>query len=115
MTEILSLDGLAQTDLKWVGGKAASLGRLLVAGLPVPPGFRLTSAAYRRLQGQLETDAALIELISAAYRRLGGGLVAVRSSATAEDSAGSSFAGQHATVLGVQNEDALLAAIGRCW
>ncbi|MBT2585085.1 PEP/pyruvate-binding domain-containing protein [Arthrobacter sp. ISL-95] len=31
-----------------VGGKAANLGELASAGLPVPPGFCLTTAAYRR-------------------------------------------------------------------
>ncbi|MFK0006527.1 PEP/pyruvate-binding domain-containing protein [Paenarthrobacter sp. NPDC090520] len=31
-----------------VGGKAANLGELSAAGLPVPPGFCLTTAAYRR-------------------------------------------------------------------
>ena len=31
-----------------VGGKAASLGRMVKAGLPVPPGFAVTTAAYAR-------------------------------------------------------------------
>src|SRR5512136_1262215 len=31
-----------------VGGKGASLARLAAAGLPVPPGFHITTAAYRR-------------------------------------------------------------------
>jgi rifampicin phosphotransferase len=36
------------TDRALVGGKAASLSRLLAAGLPVPPGICLTTEAYRR-------------------------------------------------------------------
>jgi pyruvate,water dikinase len=40
-----------------------------------------------------------------------GGLLAVRSSAVGEDSAQASFAGQHATVLGVTSAEALSAAI----
>ena len=50
-----------------------------------------------------------------AYRQLGGGAVAVRSSATAEDLPDLSFAGQQDTLLGVTDEDALLAAVALCW
>ena len=35
-------------DLERVGGKGASLARLAAAGLPVPTGFHVTTAAYRR-------------------------------------------------------------------
>jgi pyruvate,water dikinase len=41
--------------------------------------------------------------------------VAVRSSATAEDLAGASFAGQQETCLNVVGEEALLEAVRRCW
>jgi pyruvate,water dikinase len=41
--------------------------------------------------------------------------LAVRSSATAEDLAGASFAGQQATYLNVLGEDALLEAVLKCW
>ncbi|MBL7184452.1 MAG: hypothetical protein ISS50_08385 [Anaerolineae bacterium] len=34
-------------DVGLVGGKGANLGEMVVAGLPVPPGFCLTAAAYR--------------------------------------------------------------------
>ncbi|MBI2871849.1 MAG: phosphoenolpyruvate synthase [Chloroflexi bacterium] len=50
-----------------------------------------------------------------AYRKLGGGLVAVRSSATAEDLPEASFAGQQATFLNVSGEADLLTAIQGCW
>ena len=54
-----------------------------------------------------------------AYRRLSSsaacGLVAVRSSATAEDSAEASFAGQLETYLGVEGEKAVLEAVRKCW
>ena len=36
----------AAHDAALVGGKAASLSRLINAGLPVPPGFALTTAAF---------------------------------------------------------------------
>lgn len=50
-------------------------------------------------------------------RRAGNALVrvAVRSSATREDSTGASFAGQYATVLGVSGADAILRALMECW
>jgi len=53
--------------------------------------------------------------IRAAYRKLGGGLVAVRSSATAEDLPEASFAGQQRTFLNVQGEDEVVAAVQACW
>ena len=41
--------------------------------------------------------------------------MAVRSSATAEDGAVASFAGQQETILGVQGEQEVVVAVGRCW
>lgn len=41
--------------------------------------------------------------------------LAIRSSATAEDLAGASFAGQQATYLNVLGADALLEAVLKCW
>ena len=41
--------------------------------------------------------------------------MAVRSSATAEDSADASFAGQHETYLNVRGADAVAAAVRDCW
>src|SRR6266571_196558 len=43
---VLALDDVSAT-LEHVGGKGASLARLAAAGLPVPPGFHITTAAYR--------------------------------------------------------------------
>lgn len=43
---VLPLDHAA-ADLATVGGKGASLARLAGAGLPVPPGFHITTRAYR--------------------------------------------------------------------
>ena len=48
------------------------------------------------------------------YTQLGWGKVAVRSSAVGEDGAEHSFAGMYETVLGVEGEHALLAAIETC-
>ena len=63
-----------------------------------------------------DLPAALAAELTAAYRRLGpGAAVAVRSSATAEDLAEASFAGQQDTYLNVRTEQALLVAARNCW
>jgi pyruvate,water dikinase len=41
------LEDVRSTDIETVGGKAASLGELTAAGLPVPPGFVVTADTYR--------------------------------------------------------------------
>ncbi|RME58476.1 MAG: hypothetical protein D6790_11930, partial [Caldilineae bacterium] len=43
----LSLSQLTARDIPVAGGKGANLGELIQAGFPVPPGFVLTTAAYR--------------------------------------------------------------------
>ena len=54
--------------------------------------------------------------IVASYRRLGDHIpVAVRSSATAEDLAYASFAGQQDSYLNVVGDDAVVEAVRRCW
>jgi pyruvate,water dikinase len=53
--------------------------------------------------------------IREAYIKMGRGLVAVRSSATAEDLPTASFAGQQTTFLNVQGEDEVIAAVQGCW
>jgi pyruvate,water dikinase len=111
MDDIRLLETIGADDRDAVGGKALSLGLLARAGLPVPPGFCVTTAA-RAAAGAGETlRAALVR----AYEALGGGLVAVRSSATQEDGKAASFAGQQETVLGVAGEADLIAAVQRCW
>jgi rifampicin phosphotransferase len=98
---VVTLDQAARLDpaeaQALLGTKAANLARLLGAGFPVPPGVVATTAAvadWDQTGARLRTAAA----------ELGGGQgrrFAVRSSASAEDLAGASFAGQYETVLGV--------------
>src|SRR5438309_9892005 len=100
MSDLTPLASITAADRPAVGGKGLSLGQLVAAGLPVPPGFVVTTAAFRRLQGQ-PLDGEFCAALIAEYERLGGGAVAVRSSATTEDGSVASFAGQAETVLGV--------------
>ncbi len=60
-------------------------------------------------------DPELRRAILTAYGRIEQGPVAVRSSATAEDLADASFAGQQDTFLNVNGDDAVLDAVRRCW
>ncbi|MFL6025693.1 MAG: PEP/pyruvate-binding domain-containing protein [Friedmanniella sp.] len=104
-------------DLGRLGGKAANLVSLTAAGLPVPAGFCVTTAAFvawRRSSGGAVPEQ-VAAVVRQAYRALGAGVVAVRSSATAEDLPGLSFAGQQDTVLGVTSEDGVLDALLVCW
>jgi pyruvate,water dikinase len=57
----------------------------------------------------------LAEEIKQAYIKMGGGLVAVRSSSTAEDLPEASFAGQQSTFLNVQGEKEVITAVHKCW
>jgi pyruvate,water dikinase len=138
-----------------VGGKCASLGELINAGVRVPPGFALTTAGYRqfmtgagldravaaelervdvqdldaleqvsaRIRSAIEAEpfpADIEDLVAERYRKLAVrcGMaavpVAVRSSATAEDLPGASFAGQQDTYLWIRGVDAVLTHMQRC-
>ena len=152
MTYINNLGDVGPGDVAVAGGKGVGLGGLSRAGLPVPPGFVLNTAASadfvdaNHLQAGIQELAALAPLAAPqdyedasariralftggpmpaviaaelrdAYGRLGAGdtAVAVRSSATAEDLASASFAGQQDTYLNVLGTEALAAAVTDCW
>ena len=124
-------------DLATAGGKGESLGRLARAGLPVPPGFHVTTPPTARSSATHDLPARIAAHrragrrrrcsprtrcprrspgpIRGAYAALGAPAVAVRSSATAEDLPGASFAGQQDTFLDVRGADAVVDAVRRCW
>jgi pyruvate,water dikinase len=190
--------GSHEATLEMVGGKGASLARIAAAGLPVPPGFHITTHAYRRFVSENRLEEAILSAVGRAsgsldapsapsvmlseakhlgssldaaeyttncgdsapqqvraqndrgddpaafervaaqiqslfekstmpddvaaliqqyYNELGGDdlPVAVRSSATAEDLPGMSFAGQMETYLNQCGGASVLAAVKRCW
>src|SRR5918992_5084711 len=153
MTYTAWFDEIGKNDIALVGGKGANLGELSRAGLPVPPGFILTTAAYdafvesndigEAILGHASVaradDPAAFEEVAEGIRTLFSGgkvpedmadeirtayeelsedgetAVAVRSSATAEDLPGASFAGQQETFLNVRGEKNLGEAVKRCW
>ncbi|MEN3344853.1 MAG: rifampicin phosphotransferase, partial [Arthrobacter sp.] len=63
---VLALELLSQDMLPEVGGKAAKLGELARAGLPVPAGFCLTTLAYRRAMAPAGLEDVQSALIAAA-------------------------------------------------
>lgn len=151
MSYILALETCGPHCADLVGGKALGLGRLLSHGFQTPPGFAVTTNAYRdflvasgltpkitqalvgadefaRQQAaseeirllfeQAQPIPAITEEITAAYAHLCGDQVvpvAVRSSATAEDTTEASFAGQQETYLWIQHADAVVRNVIRCW
>lgn len=150
-TYVLGLHEVDRTMTSVVGGKGANLGELArIAGLRVPAGFCVTTAAYRRFLGEAPTIDGLLNRLGALaaddrdeIRGLSGELrrvlaateiprdlhaalsdvlsgfgddaCAVRSSATAEDLPGASFAGQQDTFLNVRGAEAIVEHVRRCW
>ena len=105
-----------------VGGKAVGLGSLVRAGQRVPDSFVVTAGAYREYLGTRarQLPGPMRAAIADAYAALGARhgtevTVAVRSSATVEDSAEASWAGQFQTYLGVAGAAEVLAKVEECW
>lgn len=95
------------------GGKAASLGDLYQAGIPVPNGFGISIEAHREFRDSAFSNEFRSEL-SQAFASLNTERVAVRSSAIAEDASDASWAGQLETYLNTP-EDQLETMIRQCW
>jgi pyruvate,water dikinase len=96
-----------------IGGKGLGLARLAAAGFAVPRAYAVPTA----VTAAAEFDSARFrEALSRALVQLApeGEAIAVRSSATDEDSQARSFAGQHLTVLGVRGPDEAISAMRRC-
>lgn len=112
MDMTLTLESLSSSDVLLVGGKGASLGALMRIGIPVPPGFVITADAYNSAISFVSSE--LEKEILAAFDALNCECVAVRSSATAEDGATSSWAGELETFLNTTREN-LIENVQRCW
>jgi pyruvate, water dikinase len=143
MEFVRGLAGVGAADRPVAGGKGASLGELAAAGVRVPPGCVVTTGAFDLAMAAVDPDgaarrevervrtaeaaermrerilaapvpAAVGAEISGQYRALCGP-VAVRSSATLEDSGDASFAGVQDTYLWVLGEAAVTGSVRRCW
>jgi pyruvate,water dikinase len=129
---ILWFTDKACQDTRHAGGKGASLATMTAAGLPVPPGFVIAAHVleqsvdaeqlralavaqdYRTAQMLVRQARPPHHTIATSYQQLGG-LVAVRSSAHAEDSTTASYAGQQETYLNVSGADDVCARVVDCW
>ena len=60
---VLLLEDVDADDVGTVGGKAASLGELIGAGLPVPPGFAVTAGTYRTFIEEAGIDDELFDAV----------------------------------------------------
>jgi pyruvate,water dikinase len=155
MPYTLWFDKAGKEAIGLVGGKNASLGELMKAHIPVPPGFSVTTEAYsefisgsemrekideilsrvdiqnvasleeagkiiREFMAETPFSKRIEEEICSDYQALAQVFdvpdlpVAVRSSATAEDLPGASFAGQQDTFLWVSGSDEVLEKIKLC-
>ena len=154
MPYVVDLAEVSESDLPTAGGKASKLGELVRKGLPIPPGFVLTTEAYQafvdatalkteipaalgsidlqrpetvetasqRLRSAFESTPfppelrdAIAEAYEAFVRKHSVHFAAVRSSATAEDLEGASFAGLQETYLNVAGVENILNAVRKCW
>jgi pyruvate,water dikinase len=153
--DIAWFEDLRKEDVGIAGGKGANLGEMTNAKLPIPPGFVVTSEAYKRFldesglrqkvndvldntdvdnSTELQNSSKKIrkmmmgvkmptdikKLVNENYKKLSKStsqrnvFVAVRSSATAEDLPGASFAGQQETFLNIRGKD-LANSVQKCW
>lgn len=153
---VITFDTLTEEYKPVVGGKCASLGTMSQAGLPVPPGFAVTTSVYADAKAIATDYAELTDMLRAVEVGDVEGLsvaaararemvrawpipadtereireeyaalcahcgvedvpVAVRSSATSEDSPDASFAGEHDTYLWVRGADEVIDRVRACW
>jgi pyruvate,water dikinase len=86
---------------------------------PLDPGnskqLQQIAAQVKQLILDTPMPPELAKEIEQAYIKMGRGLVAVRSSATAEDLPEASFAGQQRTFLNVEGEKEVVTAVQGCW
>lgn len=149
MDYVLPFAELSKASVAIAGGKGAQLGELARAGIPVPPGFAVTTHAFdvfvkennleqkikeilagvdpkdtesvnaasrqvRKIIHEGKTPREIEQQIIHHFEQLGAKHVAVRSSASAEDSSAASWAGELETYLNTTRGE-LLPAVKKCW
>lgn len=120
MSHFLTFKEISKEQLNpnLVGGKANVLALLYQKGFLVPNGFVITTEFFNSLPNRnlpIEfSDMDAKEILDYVNRCSPKGLVAVRSSASVEDSNNQSFAGQFDSFLNVKN-DQVLEAVKKCW
>ncbi len=141
---LIWFDNEKSNQLNEVGGKAYNLSKMIRSGIDIPNGFTISSQDYenyiesnnlkskidlilskempfsesaKEIQNLFHKDLISEELLAElgnAFSKLGAKQVAVRSSSTAEDLPGFSFAGQYSSFLNV-TKDRLVESVINCW
>ena len=149
MVFTINFQQLSKNDVGIAGGKGASLGEMIQAGIIIPPGFVVLSSAFDRFLEETDIDVEIearlhklkhqdinsVEIVSekimslvlsaefpqnlkkeiaGQFKKLNSQLVAVRSSATAEDSSAASWAGELESYLNTTKNN-LFENIKKCW
>lgn len=149
MELIKDFKNISKSDVLIAGGKGASLGEMTQAGISVPPGFVILTAAYSKFLKNtdlnIKIDKVLDEVnikeihtvenaskkiqamimtkkipqkikisILKNFKKLDTKFIAVRSSATSEDSSSAAWAGQLDSYLNT-TEQTLFENIKKCW
>lgn len=113
--QLVRLDDPIARTVELTGAKAANLAVSMVAGLPVIPGFVITTRGSSVLTGADEVrDRPMDDPLRQAWLELSGDgalPLAVRSSSVVEDSTTSSMAGQFVSVLHVKGWTAFADAV----
>lgn len=116
---VRELDDPVARDPAVTGSKAAALASARGNGLPVIPGFAVTTAAHADYlaAGRLFPPELAAPLEQAWSDFTGDGRVplVVRSSSTVEDVSASSMAGRFRSVLDVRGRDAFFRALAEVW
>lgn len=108
------LKQLSKKDVKIAGGKGAALGEMMKAGVSVPNGFVVLAPVFDGFLKNKKIPKNSEKEILNAFDKLNAKYVAVRSSATAEDSSKSAWAGQLETYLHISKKN-LLKNIKKCF
>ncbi|MCB9805965.1 hypothetical protein H6775_02265 [Candidatus Nomurabacteria bacterium] len=149
MSYTLPFKKLSKNDASIAGGKGASLGEMLNAGIPVPDGFVVLADTFEKFIAETDLNVEIDSILSTVdkeamhtieeasstiqelilnsetpkdiadeildqFDKLGAEFVAVRSSATSEDSAEHAWAGQLDSFLNTKREN-IVETVKKCW
>lgn len=119
----MSINPLQSAKKEILGGKGANLLRLQELGFRIPETYVVPADVFGDHRAAMLPQAIqspplhpdILRALTRVIDELGEGPLAIRSSASAEDGALASFAGQHETFLGVRGVEECSEAIRECW